>query len=364
MRQMKVRDLLNSYSFANWEETSLTYCRLMLVKAHGGADAIVICTEDEWKKSAVLRYLRLFDVNVKMFICNLEQLKCTNVINMFNKDNCIIVVVDGLYATITGNRVTRVIKRFFLKRQFCELCLNVGKKEYNISFPYWRQRREEIYLYAKEHAEKLDMLAGSLADDESRETLYEILRCAIENDIYRGKEGLQEKKYWECYRHLENEVWVNCGSAVGDTIVKYVSNGYSYSKIYAFEGSVSEFNGLKQIIYQLNSANIELLNEYIGMNESEDNFDHRFEDIPISLINMDIEGAEMAVLQGAKKVIHKWRPVLAICSYHRVTDLLNIPNLINATVSDYVFFLRKYRGYEPNALNEYLYYAVPKERVL
>lgn len=111
-----------------------------------------------------------------------------------------------------------------------------------------------------------------------------------------------------------------------------------YSKIYAFEGSASKFDGLKQIINQLNDSNIELVNEYIGMNDSEDNFDHRFEDIPISLINMDIEGAEMAVLQGAKKVIQKWRPVLAICSYHRVTDLLNIPKLINETVSDYAFF--------------------------
>ena len=79
---------------------------------------------------------------------------------------------------------------------------------------------------------------------------------------------------------------------------------------------------------------------------------------------MDIEGAEVGVLKGAKEIIKKYRPVLAICAYHKPSDLIDIPLLITSTVPDYHIFLRKYIGQEPNTLNEFLYYAVPEERCL
>lgn len=210
-------------------------------------------------------------------------------------------------------------------------------------------------------------MLDELGDKTSKEILCEIIRCSAENDIFRLPEGHQDEKYWDCYKHLEDEVWVNCCSAVGDNILKYLSCGNSFNRIYAYEGSKSEFKGLTSIIGKLPESireRIDCRNCFVGLGDSEENFDHIFANTPVSLINMDIEGAEIGVLHGARELIKTCRPVLAVCCYHKATDLLDIPNFIKATANNYVVFLRKYRGYEPNALNEYVYYLVPKERII
>lgn len=42
---------------------------------------------------------------------------------------------------------------------------------------------------------------------------------------------------------------------------------------------------------------------------------------------MDIEGAEVPALLGAKQTIRTFRPKLAISAYHRPDDLVTIPRL-------------------------------------
>lgn len=54
-----------------------------------------------------------------------------------------------------------------------------------------------------------------------------------------------------------------------------------------------------------------------------------------NLIKMDIEGAEMAALKGAKQVIEQYKPALAICLYHHLDDLWAIPGYICSLRPDY-----------------------------
>ncbi len=358
-----IKSIIQNYNLSDWEETSIEYCKLMIIKANGGGNAVLLCDDNEWKVSAAIRYLSLFDIVVKHCINVGEELTLSE----NNKNYILISTREMDLATVTNipkNKITRAV----CKLRNLLLCKQ-HKQEKNLeniiklSFPYWRKRREEVYLYVKNNIERFESLYSLLADQESKDVLIEIVRCSSDNDIYRKQEGIQGFKYFECYEHKEDEIWVNCGSAVGDTILKFLDCGFSFQKIYAFEGSRSEFYGLKKTLSKVDCDKIEFYNEYIGVDSSDENFDNRFINIPVSLINMDIEGAEMGVLRGAKKIIYKWRPVLAICAYHNPSDLLNIPLLITETVANYKLYLRKYRGYEPNALNEYLYYAVPAERV-
>jgi FkbM family methyltransferase len=60
------------------------------------------------------------------------------------------------------------------------------------------------------------------------------------------------------------------------------------------------------------------------------------------MIKMDIEGAEIAALHGAKGIITETKPDLAICVYHRVSDLWRIPLIIKDWVPEYTFFMRNH----------------------
>ena len=64
--------------------------------------------------------------------------------------------------------------------------------------------------------------------------------------------------------------------------------------------------------------------------------------VPVTFIKMDVEGAELKSLIGAKNTIIKNRPRLAICLYHRTDDIYAIPDYILSLVPDYKFYLRHY----------------------
>ena len=87
----------------------------------------------------------------------------------------------------------------------------------------------------------------------------------------------------------------------------------------------------------------------------------------VTLIEMDIEGAEVIALTCLKDIIKEQRPVLAICAYHKKDDFVSIPELIKNTVDDYRFYIRKYYP-NPNKMrfqkDETVLYAVPFERVI
>lgn len=63
-------------------------------------------------------------------------------------------------------------------------------------------------------------------------------------------------------------------------------------------------------------------------------------DEAVSFIKMDIEGAEMEALKGAAELIRRRRPDLAICTYHSISDLFEIPLYIHSLVPEYRLYLR------------------------
>ena len=71
----------------------------------------------------------------------------------------------------------------------------------------------------------------------------------------------------------------------------------------------------------------------------------------IDYIKMDIEGAELEALKGAALSITKWKPILAICAYHKREDLWMLIRYINTLRPDYKFAFRHHkidsRNYSP-----------------
>ena len=355
-----------------FEETNMEFCKILLSKLNN--KSIILCYDNEVKLKSTMRYLAALDINIEntYYLCDIKKplSRCNN--NIFDeigkacRSGKLVVSLISFHGLWWNRRLPRKLDYYLNYKKYNYLKEMVSHFVF-FNPIYFRTRGQEIYEFAVINREKIIELFSLLADEASKEILFEILRVAITNGVYSLPQGTQETKYWECYKHIEDENWVNCGSATGDTILKYLVSGYKYDNIYAFEGNGQIFGELTEVIGQLPEylrEKIVLANQYIGIDGNGDNFNSLFKGKKVTLINMDIEGAEMPVLRGGSELIRKQRPVLAICAYHKASDLLDIPNYINSICTDYLFFLRKYIGYEPGALNEYVYYCVPKERAL
>lgn len=76
----------------------------------------------------------------------------------------------------------------------------------------------------------------------------------------------------------------------------------------------------------------------------------------IDFIKLDVEGAEMEGLKGAKKTIDKFKPKLAVCLYHKPEDFTTIPQYINELHPYYDFYINHHTAF----VWETVLYAVPK----
>jgi hypothetical protein len=86
----------------------------------------------------------------------------------------------------------------------------------------------------------------------------------------------------------------------------------------------------------------------------DDFFNGKLEHEMPTFIKLDIEGAEREALLGAKNIIAKYKPKLAICAYHKPEDVYELAETIASIRSDYNFVLRQHE----NGVLETILYAV------
>lgn len=238
--------------------------------------------------------------------------------------------------------------------------------EKTVESGFWKNVRNVDFdrmLYYQNHITELEETFDMLEDEASKETFIEIIRAVCYMDDWRYEQGRPDQKYWEYYKHLEDECWVNCGAAYGDSIMWYLMNEYPYQYIDAYEGDSKTAQLLRDTISKA-KVPVNIFEQYIGIGENtKGNFDDLYEKRRVTLINMDIEGAEINVLKGARKIIAEQKPVLAICAYHRPEDLIELPRLVKECSDDYVFYLKKYPCGSAGHVGEFVYYMIPKERI-
>ncbi len=258
---------------------------------------------------------------------------------------------------LVRNEINSVLERENLqKRQYITWWFNDARKNYED--------------YFTSHEKEIQNLLEILADEESKQVLKEWIRSWLQADLYLLPEHPFRFKYCGCdmdgkdalYTHLEDEMFINCGSNIGDTIFQYLANGYSFSQIHAYEGDEKIFKKLCENISLLDDEiqnKIILHQEYIGTKENE--VDIQFAGQRVTLINADIEGAEFDVLKGMQNIIKVQKPVIAFCVYHKPEDFIEIPKFILGLESSYRIYFRKYVHYDRNRW-EVVMYAVPPER--
>ncbi len=185
------------------------------------------------------------------------------------------------------------------------------------------------------------------------------------------------------FSHDPDECFVDCGAFDGDSLSDFYqwSEGRFRSAI-AFEAEPVNFSRLQQFAASgPHPAKTRLIQAAVSDSIGKLRFsgsglasaaasadgeievdcvtmDHALESDRPTFIKMDIEGAEIAALQGAAGIISRHQPVLAICVYHQIDHLWNVPLLAGRLLGPAKLILRPYRvdGFDT------VCYAIPAHR--
>lgn len=249
---------------------------------------------------------------------------------------------------------------------------------------WWDVVRKSALPAAPKVRPKVAAAYDLFGDTISKTTFLAILRrYLLSSDAMIPYLEPEEQYFTPLYRHLENEVFIDCGGFTGDTLEQYLKlkNGEDFKEYILFEPDTDNFIKLQRFIETLpqkekvaahqlgvSSENRTLSfsggegsNSYIGQDGGDEiscvAMDEFLASKGPTFIKMDLQGHEAFALYGAKRIIHNLSPVLAISVYHFVQDLWELPLLMRKFNPGYRFYLRAYRPEE-----EYICYAVPDSR--
>jgi len=179
--------------------------------------------------------------------------------------------------------------------------------------------------------------------------------------------------------------FVDCGAYDGDSIHDFLKRGGGkFSRIVAFEPDPANFAKLQAYVGRLEpriASRISLHRAAVGARRGGASFsatgdmgaamadagesrvevvtlDETVEDDSNILVKFDIEGAELDALHGARGLIGRCKPTLALAAYHRPGDLWELPLFLRGVTIEHNLYVR--------ALGsdgmDFFCYAVPKGR--
>lgn len=220
---------------------------------------------------------------------------------------------------------------------------------------------------------------GLLRDENSRNIFKKLVNFRIDYDIVHldGFVWKEDVQYFEDFLNLrtEGETFIDVGGYNGNTSVEFIKRCPEYKSIHIFEPEPSNYenclNSLKDYknvhFYNLglsrNKATLKLDVQGSGSRVSEngtviiavDKLDEVLDDAP-TFIKMDIEGEEIAAIEGAHNTILTHHPRLAISIYHKPGDFWQVPKLIFSIRDDYDVYMRHYT----ECIYETVMFFVPK----
>ena len=228
-----------------------------------------------------------------------------------------------------------------------------------------------------------------LADNESQATFLTQLKWRIIADYDELPcASLQTQYFPKDLFYLSNhEVFIDCGAFDGDTLEIFLNKTkFLFDHFLAIEPDPLNFNKLNEVVQNQSksiSQKISLSQKAVGAKKDKLRFLSNGNDgsklskegnikvdieplsdilkhIEPTIIKMDIEGAEFDALMGAKDIISKSKPILAICVYHKQDHLWKLPKMMKSFTDEYQIFLRSHgnEGWET------VCYAIPKHRLI
>lgn len=275
--------------------------------------------------------------------------------------------IDSIFEYVKNNSIEDILLK--LSNQYNITAQTLAS---NPMGGYGKGRTSGAYYFTlkdmKENYKEYLWLYDKLKDDESKQVLTDLCRFRLTGAIQFIKDAFDgnnvqyfDEKIIKC---SEDEVFVDCGGFIGDTAVSYIESYLKYKKIYIYEPSPENIKICLKNTH--NYENIVVRQAGVGAEKGKVAFSKEGsassainangetdtieivsidEDIQekITFLKMDVEGEEINALNGAKNHILNDRPKLAICVYHIISDLWEIPKLICSIDPTYKLYLRHYR---------------------
>jgi FkbM family methyltransferase len=264
---------------------------------------------------------------------------------------------------------------------------NAGIEDYKILSVYVLDLRPYTAEYISNLRTNIGELLNLIDDEKSLTVLLAVLKMYLllqvdEDLVFALVEGNQY--FADGIVNIGKESFVDCGAYDGDTLQLFLQKaGGNFAEYYAIEPLPASYEKLCQTIRTLNDDRIKPMNlavsdsddDVILMSNADDmgssivwgesdgtlvecrKLDTLLAHKSVSFIKADIEGAETSMLRGAEQTIRSQSPTCAICVYHKLTDMWEVPFLLKKYNSDYKIYFRAYTA----MLYEIICYAIPSE---
>ena len=225
---------------------------------------------------------------------------------------------------------------------------------------------ENIREHVASHLEQYREAYALLKDERSKSVFVSRLNFLITcDDKYIDQMRDDQSMYFDptIVSLSDRETVVDGGGYTGDTFLEFIKAAKTFERYYLCEpdpvnmrsarDALFSYKGIEFVDAGLWSGRNTLTFSAVGLGHSQISsegtveidcisIDELTDGNPVTFIKMDIEGAEMEALKGAKETIQRYKPKLAICVYHKPDDLFEIPILIKELNPEYRLYLRHY----------------------
>lgn len=206
-----------------------------------------------------------------------------------------------------------------------------------------------------------------LYEPQSREIYKNLILYKITGKLaYLEAATIPKEEAYDLLQLINQEIYVDAGAYDGDTIREFCdrmkAKGHDYQKIIAIEPDPKNFRKLKSFVETSKLPDISLVQAAVGDQEGMMAFDdkagrssslspagrrqvqvRRLDELikePVTLLKMDVEGAEQEALEGSQNLLRQYRPRLIISAYHRSGDIMELAWQIKRINPDYHLGLR------------------------
>lgn len=284
---------------------------------------------------------------------------------------------EGSVVIITIGKKSAFIeaKKLLQEKKFKKIFSSNDFYEYHAC--YSKLSSEEIAKKLKADENKITETRSYFEDQKSKEIYGQFLRFFDEGE----KEKIHADSYNLAYMpeisaREDFSRLINCGAYNGDTIRAIYSKYGTFDAVLCFEPNFSVYLELqKYVLKQENlvrngcfcipaavsdSTGFVSFNDAEGMNSLISDSGavrvncYKIDELGLSFrptaIVMDIEGAEIEAISGAKNTIKTYMPLLAISCYHYPWHIYEIPYLLRQSFPEYKLYLRNYSGYTDSTI--------------